>query len=588
MLSMDCVAKGEKEYGRPRVFWVKVGLAAALCMAAAAHAQTASTDTEEQRLRAREQAREREQRQREPDVRYSTGAESVPGGELPRESPCYDIRSIALDVPADLPENMRVKGASALPMDPFHFVRQELDGYAGQCIGREGIGLILRRVTASIVGAGYTTTRVGLPEQNLNSGTLQITLVPGVIRAIRFADAGIKLSWASAFPVGPGDLLNLRDLEQGLEQLKRVPSQDAEMEIVPGDIPGESDVVVKLARGKPWRMTFSLDDSGSTSTGKRQLSVNYSYDNIFGLNDLFYLGYNQDMDQRPEQRGTYGTSLHYSVPWGLWTFSWQSSDYNYHQKIAGINQSFESSGKSTTHELKIQRLLGRDQVSKTSLQFRTYQRSSRSYIDDTEILVQRRDAAAAELALLHRRYIGNAQLDISFAERQGMPWYGAQKDKPNRDRDGPTHQYRLQILDVALQAPFKIAGINLRYSGVWHGQYTRDRLYLSEDLSIGNRYTVRGFDGEQTLAAENGYYWRNELQMPLGDSGQSIYVGMDRGRVFGPNVANLLGNKLAGAVLGVRGGGYGASYDLFIAAPLHSSALPTKRPVTGFSLAYQF
>ncbi|WP_196302056.1 POTRA domain-containing protein, partial [Ralstonia solanacearum] len=34
------------------------------------------------------------------------------------------------------------------------------------------------------------------------------------------------------------DLLNLRDLEQGLEQMKRVASQDVDMQIVPTDVPG--------------------------------------------------------------------------------------------------------------------------------------------------------------------------------------------------------------------------------------------------------------------------------------------------------------------------------------------------------------
>ncbi|ABI89334.1 hypothetical protein Bamb_3780 [Burkholderia ambifaria AMMD] len=35
-------------------------------------------------------------------------------------------------------------------------------------------------------------------------------------------------------------------------------------------------------------------------------------------------------------------------------------------------------------------------------------------------------------------------------------------------------------------------------------------------MTIGSRYTVRGFDGETILAAARGLYWRNELQMPNG------------------------------------------------------------------------
>jgi hemolysin activation/secretion protein len=79
---------------------------------------------------------------------------------------------------------------------------------------------------------------------------------------------------------------------------------------------------------------------------------------------------------------------------------------------------------------------------------------------------------------------------------------------------------------------------------------------------------VRGFDGEYLLSVEKGFYWRNDAELPLGSSGQSLYVGLDYGRVYGPSVAALLGNELAGAVVGMRGGKAGVagaiSYDCFI------------------------
>ncbi|WP_055333874.1 POTRA domain-containing protein, partial [Ralstonia solanacearum] len=67
-----------------------------------------------------------------------------------------------------------------------------------------------------------------------------------------------------------GDLLNLRDLEQGLEQMKRVASQDVDMQIVPTDVPGMSDVVISVKRAKPWTVVAAVDNSGTRSTGKLQ------------------------------------------------------------------------------------------------------------------------------------------------------------------------------------------------------------------------------------------------------------------------------------------------------------------------------
>jgi len=47
-------------------------------------------------------------------------------------------------------------------------------------------------------------------------------------------------------PMAQGDLLNIRDIEQGLENLKRVPTADANIELQPGEAMGETDVVSNI------------------------------------------------------------------------------------------------------------------------------------------------------------------------------------------------------------------------------------------------------------------------------------------------------------------------------------------------------
>jgi hemolysin activation/secretion protein len=88
------------------------------------------------------------------------------------------------------------------------------------------------------------TTRVLLPEHDVSTGTLKVALVPGVVRHLRFAAPNTRGIWKSAFAARDGDPLNLRDLEQGLEQMKRVASQDVDMKIEPTESPGESNVVI--------------------------------------------------------------------------------------------------------------------------------------------------------------------------------------------------------------------------------------------------------------------------------------------------------------------------------------------------------
>ncbi len=51
------------------------------------------------------------------------------------------------------------------------------------------------------------------------------------------------------------------------------------MEIVPGDNPGESDIVITRKQEKMWRLGLSLDDSGTETTGRYQGGVTLSLDN---------------------------------------------------------------------------------------------------------------------------------------------------------------------------------------------------------------------------------------------------------------------------------------------------------------------
>ena len=108
-------------------------------------------------------------------------------------------------------------------------------------------------------------------------------------------------------------------------------------------------------------------------------------------------------------------------------------------------------------------------------------------------------------------------------------------------------------------------------------------------FSIGGRYTVRGFDGESVLMAERGWLIRNDLGMILGDSRQELYLGLDHGQVGGPSADLLVGKRLTGAVLGLRGGYRDLSWDVFTGWPLQKPQnFKTANNVIGFNLVWTY
>jgi hemolysin activation/secretion protein len=529
-----------------------------------------TADMEEQNRHARQEAVERQAREGQQDVRLQQGQKTVDDTSLPDEKISFAVKTIKLD------------GDRA---ELFPWAQELLDQYQGRKIGMQGINLIVKKLTNVFIDRGYITTRVIIPEQNLSSGELRLVLVPGIIHSIRFEDPAIRGNWRTAFPTRPGDLLNLRRLEQGLEQMKRVPSQDVDMKLVPGDKPGETDVVITVKRSNSWSAVLSLDDSGIKSTGKLQFAQTVSVDNLFNANDLFHISFNNDVECNGPQLGTKGDSIYYSIPYGESTFTFSKSSYRYHQTIAFNTQNFLSWGKSDDWEFKLKQLIDRDQVQKTYFEFGIVKKHSRSYINDTEIELQRKNTTAAEFGINHRHYFGPTTLDITLTYKKGVPWFGAQTDIATADNQ--TTRYNMELADIVLSTPLTLGQTQGRYKLTLSGQYTDDTLYQTDMISIGNRYTVRGFDGEQTLSAERGWYMENELSLPLGDTGMEGYAGLDYGQVCGPSAKNLTGRILAGAVVGLRGG-KNVQYDVFVGWPLRKpDGFTTAKQTFGFQLIYQ-
>jgi len=563
-----------------------------LCLAAPhalAQPNPSAPDPLIEQLRQQERERAlREQQERTVDTRL----QDKPPAETRRlpegETPCFRIDRIVLEGERAQAFQWSVEAAAGAGDD----------SPLGRCLGTEGVNIVLARMQQAVIARGYVTTRVLAGAQDLTTGTLTLTLVPGRIAAIRAADGSAPAGLRSAIPARPGDLLNIRDVEQGLENLKRAPTAEADIRIEPSGAadarPGDSDLVVQYSQSRRLRLrgTLSLDDSGTRATGRHQGGITLSGDNLLGLNDLFYLSANHSVSARHllsrRERATEGQTLHYSLPRGDWLLGFTASNNRYRQSVAGLSQDYVYAGKSNNAQLQLSRLVWRDQHRKTTASLRAWRRESRNFIDDTEIEVQHRVTGGWELGMNHREFIGAATLDANLAYRRGTGGFGAIPAPEEAFGEG-TSRLALASADVALNLPFQLGGQKLRYAGLWRAQWNRTPLTLQDRFAIGGRYTVRGFDGESSLMGERGWLLRNDIGWALGGSGAELYAGLDHGHVDGPSVRQLLGNHLAGGVLGVRGAVRGLSYDVFVGAPIRRpEGFRTARVTAGFNLNYSF
>ena len=562
-------------------------LLAASIYAPGAYAQTPATGIANQEF-LRQQERERvlrEQQQPSADVFLKPEGPALTD-RFVAEQPCFVIERIRLTGE----DSQRF--AWALPA-----VDRAGDGWPdpgrGRCLGARGISEVMRRVQNAIVARGFVTTRVLAPPQDLSAGTLTLTVLPGRIRAIRFADpSDIRASHWNAMPAKPGDLLNLRDLEQALENFKRVPTIEADLRIVPaegdGARPGESDVVISWRQRFPLRLSLAADDSGVPGTGKYQGYLTLSYDNWWTSSDMFYVSLNRDLAYAAGDGGTNGHFVHYSIPFGYWLVAVNASENRYRQSVVGASQTYLYSGRTRNGDVRLSRIVHRDAVGKTGLALRLWSRESANYIDDTEVEVQRRSMAGWEASANHRRFVQAAILDLTLGYREGTGAMGSTPAPEEAFGEG-TSRPRIGFAQMQAGVPFALGGQRLRFGAELRAQWNGTPLVPQDRFAIGSRYSVRGFDGERLLLGDRGWLVRNELSWALPGLQQDIFLALDHGQVDGQSTEGLPGTTLSGAAIGLRGTLKGAAYEVFAGRPLAKPAgFVTADVVAGFSVNAAF
>ncbi len=454
-------------------------------------------------------------------------------------------------------------------------VRQRIiDEFTGRCLSVSDIERILAEVTKNYIDRGYITTRAYLPPQDLRTGRLEILVIEGVVEKIMIDDNGARsISIGNVFPGVEHDVLDLRALEQGIDQINRLASNNARLDIQPGEKPGTSTVVVHNQPRSPLHLNVSVDNQGSESTGKYQTGVSLSADNLLRFNELFSATHRESTPGDPGRTYSASDSLNFSIPFGFSTLSLGTSRSRYVSAIK-LPSSLEliSSGNSKTDNVRLDRVLYRDQTNRASLAATVTTKESKNYLGDQFLAVSSRNLTVFDLdGNLSTGFAGGVlTLDLGYA--QGLNAMGALRDASNLPDWAARAQFAKYKAGFNYSLPFRMFDKDAAFTSQLTSQRANGTLFGSEQISIGGLYSVRGFV-RNTLSGDNGYYWRNEISVrqPLVIDGETIstriYAGYDSGTVtnFAQNVPQ---GRLTGMVVGISANWRGVSWEFFNTRPL--------------------
>lgn len=535
----------------------------------------------------------------------------------------------------------------------------------GKCMTVNDINAIAIRVQNRLIEQGYVTSRIMVGDQNLTDGELRLTLIPGKIAQVVVNTADSKVPvyvkqtnraypaiLDTALTIQTGKLLNIRDLETTLLNFKRVPSADANFKIAPSHTGlnpsadnaintlgtlGFSDILIDYTQHRRLRGSLSIDDSGSKSTGKYQSVATLSLDNLANYNDLFYLSFGRDLGNQinddkdhpsDKSKGSKNYGIGYVIPIKSSVLQLNANRYSYHQTVAGSTQDYIYGGTSRGYNAKLSHLVHRGAHSKSHVYAGGYAKSQQSDIDGTLIDVQTRKTAGYLFGMSHETTFGkraNHSLSTDISYKRGTAAFNALPSPEELFDEGSARVGIYQLNSNLTSRYGPIIGnkpLPIIHSTTLKAQYATDSLTPDLKMAIGGRYTVRGFDGERSLSADNGILVRqdisfypsflnkqsannhsttiNQNNIRNSQASHAIYLGMDAGYITNHDKSQnklLLGQHLAGAFIGIKGhytpntnNPYlSFNYDIFTSKAISEPAgFSNKDWVSGVSLGMSF
>ncbi|SQK83906.1 putative hemolysin activation/secretion protein [Pseudomonas aeruginosa] len=347
--------------------------------------------------------------------------------------------------------------------------------YQGRCLGVGQLNALLKAVTDHYLDRGYVTTRAYLPQQDLASGTLRIIVVEGRLEGLDSSTLASPRELAMSFPGRTGELLDLRELEQLVDQLSRLPSRQAQLELVPGSEVGGSRVRLKGERDKPWRVSATRNNDGDVSTGEQQMGLGLDWDSPLGLADQLNLRANRDA-VTDRWRHSDSQSLFYSLPWGWWTFTYGYSQSDYRTRNEASGFPFKLDGDSRSHQFRAERVLHRDGVSKTAMSLGLSHQRTNNYVEDTRLEDQSTRITETQLGFNHGRRIGSGFVNLDLGWQQGIGALGAQ-GRGHPQAGDPNARYDKYSLTLSYLQPFQLWGERFSFDSLATGQRSEDVLF---------------------------------------------------------------------------------------------------------------
>jgi hemolysin activation/secretion protein len=371
-------------------------------------------------------------------------------------------------------------------------------------------------VEALYADAGYSAVRVLLPEQDVTEGSVQLKVIEAKLGRVivegnrHFSTENIR---ASVPALVEGESPQLEKAGASLALANESFAKQSRLTLQKGDSIGSVNAQIRVADDTPWRFAASLDNTGSTDTGRHRLGLVYQHANLFDRDHAFSAQFITSTE-RPSDVAILG--LGYKIPiYRLgdsieMAYGKSSVDSGNISTAAG-NYGISGRGEfaSLRYNLGLPRWQGNEQKLVVAAEWKTFE----SHVVPTggaASLIP--DLSSAPFSLGYQ--ISSPEGMLSWKAGISHAW------NLSSGKNGTDSAYNQVGARPGADADFRLwrwnLSTNLLLPGEWrlnaaaNGQQTNDLLISGEQFGIGGADSVRGYTEREVL---NDRGWRGSIEL---------------------------------------------------------------------------
>lgn len=405
-------------------------------------------------------------------------------------APRFYIESIILQCDKRLLDNKVVK-----------IIKQ----FSGKALGPEDIIDLKKLLTHHFIEEGYITTSISLPEQDLSSRKLILAINIGKVERFETNIKGINM----AFKSNLDEYLNLRDIEQGIDQLNNLKSNNIKVKIKPGLKQHYSIIELENSKNtKSWHVVLGVDNQGSKGQGINQQFISINKDNLLNHCDNLLVAARKNMSGENYYRNY---SFAFSMPFGYSNLKLNYNRINSKFKYLSNKQSFFDDTKIENAKISIENVIYRDSTTKKTASIAFGRDIYEKKYNNIKLFTGSYKLNVLQLALHNTYKIKNSVANIGFTFKQGL-----EIDNTKTISGLPNPFFKSYSTDISCTTPtwLRVGIMHPILNVSIHGQFSQDTLYNSEKLTIGGLGSIRGYK-EDSFSGDKGFYVRNELIFDL-------------------------------------------------------------------------